>query len=56
MTLQEGMCTQYKEHKYTIHTNKCMEQLSNKPTTTSMRKDMYENAHIQAVVVELSRS
>ena len=36
---------------YTIHTNKYIEQIPNKPTTTSMR-----NRHTQALAIEFSRS
>ena len=38
---------------YTIH--KYIEQLSSKPTTTSIMDDKYENAHIQDVAIEFSR-
>ena len=39
------------------HTNKYVEHLSNKPTTSMREKgtDEYENAHIQVVAAEFSR-
>ena len=38
-----------------IPTNKCIERLSNKPTTSMKETDKYENAHTQAVAIEFSR-